>query len=122
PESLILYRSKLSPDEVSYLLNAESLYKNELKKRSDLDLPPAKRLVLIKIRRRKGIAQVKERLNHYIKNLDLKNHIFGEKLENYRNSQVLKVLLKGISPKDLTNLFPLFEIPGLKIFIDPELI
>ncbi|MEM3427278.1 MAG: hypothetical protein QW212_03285 [Nitrososphaerales archaeon] len=122
PESLILYRSKLSPDEVSYLLNAESLYKNELKKRSDLDLPPAKRLVLIKIRRRKGIAQVKERLNHYIKNLDLKNHIFGEKLENYRNSQVLKVLLKGISPKDLSNLFPLFGVPGLKIFIDPELI
>lgn len=122
PEVLIFYGSRLDPKEMDYLLSPRELYVEELRKRTDLDLPPLKRLVLLKLERKKGIAGSKEKLYEYLKKHHLMDHIFGEKFQDLGDLKILKVLLRGLESVDLNRLFPFFSISGLKILVDPEVI
>lgn len=122
PKNIFILDTKIGDFEKELLLKPALFRKKELKKRIELNFPPAKRLVMIQFMRKdkEKLEIIRKKLEEYLRKEGLSGHIYGHKFENSKGRFLYKVVLSGLSEMDTFKLFPLFDLYGVNIKVDPE--
>lgn len=123
PKKIFFFGHK-EESEIHYIMDSSRVYNEELKKRIELNLPPSKRLVLIELSRkdRKRLEIMKGKVEEYLNNAGLGKHIYGHTLEKYKKGFSVKIVLSGLTRESTSKLFPLFDLYGVTIKVDPEVV
>jgi len=120
PEEIFFFmdtRKKVNP---AYFLDAEAFYRDELKKRKDADFPPFTRMFLVEVVKKTkeaGLPIVKK-IKEALVQQGLADRITGplmQKKKVYR----WKMILKGNSEALYQCLLNIYDIPGVRIEVDP---
>jgi len=124
PKRLLILGAKKDDLEVQYLLEPERFYAEELKKREEIGFPPYNRLVLIQLSRndKTKLEMAKKNLENRLKTYGLEPYIFGHRISRHKKGFVLKMILVGLTEENAYKLFPLFDLYGVTIRVDPDVI
>ncbi|MDW8002065.1 MAG: hypothetical protein RMJ39_05280 [Deltaproteobacteria bacterium] len=123
PKKVYFFGAKPDDLEILYIREPERFYEEELKKREELGFPPSKRLILIEVSRkeRERLEKIRLKIEEYLSNEGLKPYLYGERLYRQKTGFTLRIILSA--PKELSSkIFPLFDLYGVKIRVDPDTI
>lgn len=111
-------RKKVSP---AYFLDMETFYGDELKKRRDADFPPFTRVFLIEVVKKTkeaGLAVIKT-IKELLVQRGLADHITGPLMQK-KKAYRWKMILKGNNETLYQSLLEIYNIPGVRIEVDPS--
>jgi len=110
-------RKKVGP---AYFLDMEAFYGDELKKRKDADFPPFTRIFLIEVVKKTkeaGLPVVKK-IKEALVQRGLVDRITGPLLQK-RKAYRWKIILKGSDETLYQSLLDIYDIPDVRIEVDP---
>lgn len=120
PRELFFFMDTGKKVRPAYFLDMEAFYKDELKKRKDADFPPFTRMFLVEVVKKTketGLPVVKK-IKEVLVQRGLVNRITGplmEKKKVYR----WKMILKGNNETLYQSLLNIYDIPDVRIEVDP---
>ncbi|MCX7858273.1 MAG: hypothetical protein N2513_09930 [Deltaproteobacteria bacterium] len=122
PNVIYFVGTKKDDIEIQYLLDTEKYYNEELKKRTELDFPPSKRLILMEIARKdkEKLDILRKKMEDYLQNQKLNGYIFGYNWQRKKKGYTLRIILKGLTEELTSKIFPLFDLYGVTVKTDPD--